>query len=184
MSEYHDYLIRTGQITAVRGFEDAQPPNVVLANYSTPYTVQGGNGNCYQTVKTWVRTDITYKPDCEPVVVGRGVTRLYPRLPEYKPELAVEVARRRGIALGPTNRVVASESQGPQPGDSAARPASNDAPDAPPAGNQQPQQPTQPPQPAPTQPPEPQPEEPEPPPAEEPPPDGQPTPQLPRPNQN
>jgi hypothetical protein len=92
MSTFEAYAIAQGWSAGIRDFADLQPANVALRRVQSPYTVGGGNGRCTQTVETWVRTDVEYEPECE-----RGLVPL----PEYKPELAVALARRRGI---PTER--------------------------------------------------------------------------------
>lgn len=125
MGWYHTYLRNLGVFARPAGFDDLQPANVRRMEVTTPATDrvlrrEGGDlsGLCDQKVLAWVRTDVTYEPECEEVEIDtrNGLLasdqtpapfrekRKFVRLPAYKPELARELAEKMGIPIAPTER--------------------------------------------------------------------------------
>jgi len=111
MGRYHDTMKARGYFNTVPGFEDLQPENVARRSVLSPTTERGRRGGCTQTVTSWIRTDVEYENPCTNVQLDSRTgmlatsntpswaryTRLMPRLPDYKPELALELARKMGI---------------------------------------------------------------------------------------
>ena len=89
MGVYHAALRDRGVFDVPAGFEDLRPANVASKPFQTATTERGRRGGCSQMIEGWQRTDISYKGDCE----GKG----YVPLPAFKPELALALARQRGI---------------------------------------------------------------------------------------
>lgn len=90
MARYHGWLLESGATAGLLSFADLQPPNVTHGRFPSPATERGLRGDCGQQMETWMRTDIDYDPDCRDGVV---------RLPNYKQEAAVELARKMGIPI-------------------------------------------------------------------------------------
>src|SRR5690606_9328902 len=77
-----------------------------------------GGGGCDQVITGWVRTDVTYESECHTaeIDVRNGLlasestpaqyqeTRKFVKLPELRPDLAIALARSRGIPVAPTER--------------------------------------------------------------------------------
>ena len=111
MGEYHDVLQARGLFSAPANFDDLEPDNVAQRSILSPTTEQDRTGGCNQYVTSWIRIDITYENPCVNVEIdtrtgnlansntpnGSRVTRLMPRLPDYRPDLALELARKLGI---------------------------------------------------------------------------------------
>ncbi|MGE5596704.1 MAG: transglycosylase domain-containing protein [Hyphomicrobiales bacterium] len=114
MERYHLFLRDRGVFDVPAGFEDVQPANVVYKPFQTATTERGRRGGCNQMIEGWQRTDVEYKGDCE----GKG----YVPLPAFKPELAIALARARGIPIGPQGGQVSSP-RGGDTGGGATPPA-------------------------------------------------------------
>lgn len=91
MGYYHTQLQAAGVFAEPAGFAELQPANVTLARFQTATTERGRGGGCRQMLEGWQRTDIAYKGDCEG---GNTVP-----LPELRPDLALQMARSRGIPV-------------------------------------------------------------------------------------
>jgi len=99
MGAYHARFRGAGIFSVPAGFEDLQPANVKLGPFQTATTERGRGGGCYSQLPGWQRTDIEYPGDC--------VRKACVPLPEFKRDLAITLARSRGIpacgvALPPT----------------------------------------------------------------------------------
>lgn len=92
MAQYHADLKANGVFETPANFDDLRPQDVAWTKYPTATTERGARGGCGQLIEGWVRTDISYKGDCE----GRG----YVPLPPFQADQALALARSRGI---PTN---------------------------------------------------------------------------------
>lgn len=91
MGQYHLDLQLAGRFETPADFTELQPATVVYKDFLSATTERGRRGGCNQVVKTWQHTLIQYKGDCNG---GRTVP-----LPTFKPELAAQVARQRGIPI-------------------------------------------------------------------------------------
>lgn len=90
MGAYHEHLRSIGIFSTPAGFDNLQPPNVKLAEFQSATTERGHGGGCYTKVKAWQRTDVDYHGgDC----LGKNCFEL----PTFKKDLAVALARSRGI---------------------------------------------------------------------------------------
>ncbi len=119
MGAYHEALTGRGITDVAKTFDDIRPANVALASFSTPATdrVLGG-GFCSQSVSGWQRTDVQYASQCEAreIDTRNGLlasdqtpppfreTRQFVKLPTFKADLALILARARGIPIAPTER--------------------------------------------------------------------------------
>jgi hypothetical protein len=113
MGRYHDVLQAKGVFSTPASFTDIIPPNVVEKQVPTATTEKGGTGSCNQTRLGWIRTDVQYDPICVDVAydartglpatsntpAGSKYTIRMPKLPDYKPDLAAQLARRYGIGF-------------------------------------------------------------------------------------
>jgi hypothetical protein len=119
MGSYHDYLQSKGVFKTPEDFKSIQPPNVAQRTITSPTTDRVfSGGGCSQTVTAWVRTDVTYAPECVSVEIDSRngllasdqtpapfrVTRQFVKLPAFHPELAVALAHARGIPIAPTEK--------------------------------------------------------------------------------
>jgi membrane peptidoglycan carboxypeptidase len=119
MGAYHDYLQSKGVFKTPEDFSSIQPPNVAQRTITSPTTDRVfSGGGCDQTVTAWVRTDVTYAPECESVEIDSRngllasdqtpaqfrVTRKFVKLPAFHPELAIALAHARGIPIAPTEK--------------------------------------------------------------------------------
>lgn len=121
MGAYHELLTARGVNDVGKGFADLQPKNVAQRSFATPATdrVLGPDFKyCEQTVTAWVRTDVTYADQCEEKEIDTRngflasdqtpaqfrETKKFVKLPTFKPELAQELAKERGIPIAPTEK--------------------------------------------------------------------------------
>jgi hypothetical protein len=119
MGEYHDYLQSRGVFTKPANFDSLRPPNVAQRTITSPTTDRVfSGGGCDQQVTAWVRTDVTYAPECQEADVDSRngllatdqtpaefrVTKKFVKLPSFHPELAVALAQARGIPIAPTEK--------------------------------------------------------------------------------
>ncbi len=123
MGSYHDYLQSRGVFAASdgkpEGFTSVRPDNVAERSFQTPTTDRVfGGGGCSQYVTAWVRTDVTYVSECESREIDSRngllasdqtpaqfrVTKEFVKLPSFKADLAVGLARARGIPIAPTEK--------------------------------------------------------------------------------
>lgn len=125
MGWYHSYLRNLGVFERPAGFDDLQPANVRRVEVNSPATDrvlrrEGGNFQdlCDRKVLAWVRTDVSYEPECEEVEIDTlngllaseatpaqfRVKRKFVKLPAYKPEAARELAEKMGIPIAPTEK--------------------------------------------------------------------------------
>ncbi len=88
MASYTESLQDEGRFVGLRDFDDLQPTNVAFDRFQSPTTERGRSGGCWQTIETWKRIDVQYEYDCQGGMV---------RLPEYKRDEAIALARRLGI---------------------------------------------------------------------------------------
>ncbi|MCC7366432.1 MAG: penicillin-binding protein [Dehalococcoidia bacterium] len=118
MGTYHSHLLGTGQVGGFEGFDSIRPKNVAQVAFPTVATDRGLGGGCSQTVSGWIRTDVTYASECESreIDTRNGMlasddtpaqyreTRKFVKLPAFKPELAIALAKARNIPIAPTER--------------------------------------------------------------------------------
>ncbi|GIW13885.1 MAG: hypothetical protein KatS3mg062_1324 [Tepidiforma sp.] len=121
MGYYHETLAARGVPDIGKGFSDLQPKNVAQREFQTPATDRYLGPDfkyCDQVVTAWVRTDVTYESDCEEKEIdsrnGLLATEQTPaefrkvqkfvKLPAFKPELAEELAQKRGIPIAPKEK--------------------------------------------------------------------------------
>ena len=111
MGAYHDHLQAVGVFSKPADFAELQPKNVAQRSVISPNTERGSFGGCEKFVTAWVRTDITYANPCEAVNIDSRngllataqtpsqfvVRRLYPKLPDYKKDLALRLAQSLGV---------------------------------------------------------------------------------------
>ncbi|OAI40431.1 hypothetical protein AYO38_01030 [bacterium SCGC AG-212-C10] len=107
MGQYHHDVKEVEGFTTFATFDDRQPANVKLGNFNSATTEKGMRGGCFQVVQTWMKTDIKYPGDC---MGGRGVP-----LPAFKPDLAIKLARQRGISYTTSSGQVIAEDNTPPP---------------------------------------------------------------------
>ena len=122
MGEYHAYLQRRQVLSTLEGFASLQPKNVAERSFQSPTTDRGRGGGCDQFVTAWVRTDVKYESECEEREIDSRngflasdqtpaqfrVTRKFVRLPGFKADLAIALARERGIPIAPTEKSTGS----------------------------------------------------------------------------
>ncbi|MFN8507397.1 MAG: transglycosylase domain-containing protein [Dehalococcoidia bacterium] len=89
MAQYHGDLKAKGVFETPANFDDLRPQDVAWVKYQTATTERGARGGCGQMIEGWVRTDISYKGDCD----GKG----YVPLPPFQADQALALARARGI---------------------------------------------------------------------------------------
>jgi membrane peptidoglycan carboxypeptidase len=118
MGEYHSNLKRQGVVTEYEAFESIQPANVARKEVESPTTDRGFKGGCDQKVTGWVRTDVKYESQCEEKEIDTRngylasdktpaqfrALRKFVKLPEFHPELAVDLAKRFNIPIAPTEK--------------------------------------------------------------------------------
>ncbi|MGI8925279.1 MAG: transglycosylase domain-containing protein [Tepidiformaceae bacterium] len=119
MGEYHGILKARAVFDSPAGFDALRPANVATRSLQSPATDRTlGGGFCDQFVTGWVRTDVPYKADCEQREVDSRngllasdqtsaqyrVTRNFVKLPGFKVELAIAMARANGIPIAPTEK--------------------------------------------------------------------------------
>lgn len=104
---YHDSLLARGVFSAPANFSSLQPRNVAQRSVVSPNTERGSAGGCTKFVTSWVRTDVRYDNPCRSVEIDTRngllatadtpqqfrVSREFPTLPSYKPDLALKLAR-------------------------------------------------------------------------------------------
>lgn len=103
MAQYHNLIQEERGLEEFADFEALQPSNVTYDSFRSPTTERGHRGGCFQTVRSWQRTDIEYEYDCVNGVV---------KLPDYKREAAIDLARSLGIRVQ-GSRVAAPSQSGP-----------------------------------------------------------------------
>ena len=122
MAKYHARLQEAGVFSEPAGFDELKPANVAYTRFQSATTERGKRGGCRQFVETWVRTDVPSVGDC---VNGRMP------LPEFKPDLALKLARRYGIPVSgatgnfdfePTPEPTATPSATPAPAPEPTQP--------------------------------------------------------------
>jgi peptidoglycan glycosyltransferase len=99
MGQYHHDLKEKQIFVTPANFDSLKPDNVTYGRFQSATTDRGRRGGCSQRVDTWMRTDIKYTGDC--------VNGAMP-LPDFKPELALALARSRGITVRGANGAVLS----------------------------------------------------------------------------
>jgi membrane peptidoglycan carboxypeptidase len=119
MGTYHSHLQSQGVFSEPANFADLQPANVAQRGFATPTTDRVfGGGGCDQVVTGWVRTDVQYESECHSVEIDSRngllasdatpaqyrVSRKFVKLPAFKPDLAIALARARNIPIAPTER--------------------------------------------------------------------------------
>ncbi|MEP7216426.1 MAG: transglycosylase domain-containing protein [Anaerolineaceae bacterium] len=118
MGEYHAYLQRRQVLSTLEGFASLQPRNVAQRQFDSPTTERGAAGGCDQKVTAWVRTDVKYESECETREIDSrngflasdqtpaqfSVTRKFVKLPGFKADLAIELAKERNIPIAPTEK--------------------------------------------------------------------------------
>ncbi|MGH2607490.1 MAG: transglycosylase domain-containing protein [Tepidiformaceae bacterium] len=122
MGTYHSLMKSKGLIPAeYEGFASLQPPNVArkeVESVTTDRRPDGLKGGCDQKVTGWVRTDVTYESECEEkeIDVRNGLLasentpaqyramRKFVKLPAFKPDLAIALAKSRNIPIAPTEK--------------------------------------------------------------------------------
>jgi membrane peptidoglycan carboxypeptidase len=118
MGMYHASLVSKGVTDITRGFTDLRPKNVAEREIESPTTSQGLPGGCDQKVTAWVRTDVTYESACEEKEIdtrnGLLATddtpaqyremKKFVKLPAFKPEPAIELAKEMNIPIAPTEK--------------------------------------------------------------------------------
>jgi hypothetical protein len=118
MGEYHSYLMKTGRITGLSGFNDIQPKNVAQVSYLSPTTERGLPGGCEQQVTAWVRTDVKPVSPCEThdIDTRNGLlaseqtpaafraTKSFVKLPTLGLAEATALAKERKIPIAPTEK--------------------------------------------------------------------------------
>lgn len=118
MSAYHSHLKSIGIFETPAGFDSVRPANVAQRAVISPHTERGAPGGCDQTIGVWVRTDVRPDNPCvEAEIDTRNgllasdatpaqfrAVRKFVRLPSFKADLAVALAREKGIPIVPTER--------------------------------------------------------------------------------
>jgi hypothetical protein len=146
MGQYHADLEARGVFKTPANFDSLQPSNVAFKPFQTATTDRSGHGGgCHQYINGWQRTDITYPGDCN----GGN----YVPLPSFMPQLAVQLALRRGIPIAgyssyvpPRSNNVSPSSDDNEPPSQAVQPTptpvieqnGGGGASQPPAGNQRP----------------------------------------------
>lgn len=118
MGEYHAYLQRRHVLSTLEGFSSLQPRNVAQREFESPTTERGATGGCDQKVTAWVRTDVKYESECEEKEIDSRngflasdqtpaqfkVMKKFVKLPGFKADLAIELAKERNIPIAPTEK--------------------------------------------------------------------------------
>jgi membrane peptidoglycan carboxypeptidase len=121
MGTYHSLLVKKGVGDVGKGFDDLRPANVAQRSFETPATdrvLEKPFKYCDQTVTAWVRTDVTYESQCEEKEIDTRngylatedtpaqyrATKKFVKLPEFKKELAEELAKAMDIPIAPTEK--------------------------------------------------------------------------------
>ena len=121
MGQYHELLASRGITDIAEGFGDIQPSNVAFRSFDSPTTDRTYGPDfkyCDQQVTAWVRTDVTYESQCEEKEIdtrnGLLATpdtpaafrelKKFVKLPTFKPEPAIELAKEKGIPIAPTEK--------------------------------------------------------------------------------
>ncbi len=121
MGTYHSLLVKKGVGDVGKGFDDLRPANVAQRTFETPATdrvLEKPFKFCDQTVTAWVRTDVKYESQCEEKEIdtrnGYLATddtpaqyrekKKFVKLPEFKKELAEELAKEMNIPIAPTEK--------------------------------------------------------------------------------
>ena len=121
MGTYHSLLTERGVGDVGKGFEDLRPSNVAQKSFDTPATdrtLEKPFKYCEQSVTAWVRTDVTYESQCEEKEIdtrnGYLATdetpaqfrekKKFVKLPEFKKDLAEELAKELSIPIAPTEK--------------------------------------------------------------------------------
>ncbi len=121
MGEYHRYLQAQGVFKTPANFDALRPNNVAQRSFNTPSTDRifgSSGGSCDQTVTSWVRTDVTYASECEEKEIDSRngllasdqtpaqfrVTKKFVKLPSFKADLAIELAKEKHIPIAPTEK--------------------------------------------------------------------------------
>lgn len=121
MGQFHHELVAKHGVTDIaRGFDDIRPANVAQRSFPSPVTDRTISTftYCDQTVLAWVRTDVKYDSQCEErdIDTRNGLlateqtpaqfreTKKFVKLPDFKPDAAVALARARGIPIAPTEK--------------------------------------------------------------------------------
>lgn len=118
MGEYHAYLQRRKVLSTLEGFTSLQPKNVAQRAFQSPTTERGLPGGCDQMVTAWVRTDVNYESECETREIDSRngflasdltpaqfrVTKKFVKLPGFKADLAIILAKERNIPIAPTEK--------------------------------------------------------------------------------
>ncbi|MDZ7728493.1 MAG: hypothetical protein U5Q44_10075 [Dehalococcoidia bacterium] len=107
MAEYHVALQERGVIDAPAEFDPLRPGNVAQVAFNTPATTRGLSGGCDQYATSWIAPMSATRSERESaeidsrngLLAGSNTparfreTRQFVKLPEYKPELAIRLAR-------------------------------------------------------------------------------------------
>ncbi len=118
MGEYHRYLRDKGTFSTPAGFDPVRPRNVAQLSFTSPHTERKGPGGCDQTVTGWRRTDVSYADECEEREIDSRngqlasdatpsqyrVKQKFPKLPSFKTDAAIELAKQLKIPIAPTEK--------------------------------------------------------------------------------
>jgi len=119
MGTFHTRQQERGVFSIPASFDELRPANVERRAFQTPTTDRVfGGGGCDQVITGWVRTDVTYESECHTAEIDTRngllasdatpaqyrATRKFVKLPEFRPDLAIALARARGIPVAPTER--------------------------------------------------------------------------------
>ena len=118
MSEYHRYLKERGVFETPANFDSLRPNNVAERTFQSPTTDRPRAGGCDQFVTAWVRTDVKYESECEEKEIDSRngflasdqtpaqfrVTKKFVKLPGFKADLAIELAKAKNIPIAPTEK--------------------------------------------------------------------------------
>lgn len=120
MGAYHSHLQDLGIFETPAGFDEVKPENVKLAPYYTANTERGRGGGCLSAMPGWQRTDIDYG--------GGDCVKFCVPLPELAKDLALTLARQRGIPACGSGIYGGPRQPAPQP--AQPTPAPQQAPQA------------------------------------------------------
>jgi membrane peptidoglycan carboxypeptidase len=118
MGMYHSWLVSKGVTDITKDFSDLRPKNVAQREFESPTTSTGLPGGCDQKVTAWVRTDVTYESECEEKEIDTRngflatdetpaqfrAMKKFVKLPAFKPEPAIELAKEMNIPIAPTEK--------------------------------------------------------------------------------
>ena len=121
MGTYHSLLVKKGVGDVGKGFDDLRPANVAQRSFDTPATdrtMEKPFKYCDQSVTSWVRTDVTYESQCEEKEIDTRngflasdqtpsqfrAMKKFVKLPEFKKDLAEELAKELSIPIAPTEK--------------------------------------------------------------------------------